>query len=247
MGVTMVACYGAKSPALTRFIETAQSRLGESIASFVPYDTRQVHATLIGLEGRRCLDGAGVLNANYLALREVRRVMDLGRALDLARHAFRPPLRIQIGGFVPGARAPFLSRGRSPYERSFSMSEGRAVAMGWPHVDGAHPAPLARLRREFESVGVLHKYHRGVEDRDDDFFFVLGRARSGDPGEPELRAAAEDLRASMLRAPFELVLDLRDIHVVGYVDPALPVETSVRYDLSDLDAASLVGLYPDAE
>jgi hypothetical protein len=244
MNVTMVACYGDKPLPLARFIETAQSRLRASLPSFAPYDIRQVHGTIIGLEGSRLPESDGVVNANYLALRGERRRMDLARIVDLVRRSPQLPLRIQIGGFLTGARPPFLSRGQHPYERSFSITDERAVAMGWPHVGGTYPASLARLRRDLESVGVLHKYHAAVDATDDDFFFVLGRVRQGDASEDALRSVTDELRASMGRAPIEVVIDSHDIHVVGYIDPALPRETSVAYRLLSLDPASTIALYP---
>jgi hypothetical protein len=118
MSVTMAACYGDKPPTLARFIETAQARLCASVPSFVPYGIRQVHGTIIGLEGSRLPESDGLLNANYLALRGERRRADLPRAFDLVRRAPQLPLRVQIGGFLPGTQPPFLSRGRHPYERS---------------------------------------------------------------------------------------------------------------------------------
>lgn len=247
MNVTMVACYGDKPPRLARFIETAQARLGASLPSFVPYDIRQVHGTIIGLEGSRLRESDCLVNANYLALRGQRRNMDLARAFDLLRRSPGLPLRIQIGGFLPSAQPPFLSRGQHPYERSFSISGEMAVGMGWPHPDAMHPAPLARLRRDLESAGVLHKYHATVDAIDDDFFFVLGRVGQGDASKEALRSVTDELRASMSRAPTEVVVDLHDIHVVGYVDPALPLETSVSYRLPGLDPASLIALYPVGE
>jgi hypothetical protein len=244
MSVTMVACYGDKPPSLARFIEGAQARVSASVPSFVPYGIRQVHGTIIGLEGSRVPESDALFNANYLALRGERRRMDLQRAFDLVRRSPHLPLRVQIGGFLPDARPPFLSRSRHPYERSLSISGETVVAMGWPHVDGTYPAPLARLRRDLESAGVLHKYHAAPNATDDDFFFVLGRMRPGDPSEDALRIVTEDLRASMARAPIEVAVNLGDIHVVGYSDPALPLETSVAHRLSTLDPASLTALYP---
>jgi hypothetical protein len=247
MNVTMVACYGDKPPALAHFIAHAQALLGEAVPSFVPYDMRQVHATLIGLEGRRLVKGDGVLNANYRSLRGERRLIDLAGALDLVRESLRDPLHVRIGGFPPGGVPPFLSRGRHPYERSFSISGEMAVAMGWPREQGGSTAPLARLRRDFESFGVLHKYHVNTEDADNDFFLVLGRLRAPDGAAEAGRGATAQLRASMARAPCDVVVDLRDIRVVAYVDAPLPLETSVSYPLSDVDVASLVGLYPVGE
>lgn len=247
MNVTMVACYGDKPLPLARFIETVQARLRASLPSFAPYDIRQVHGTIIGLEGSRFPESDCVVNANYLALRGERRRMDLARVFDLVRRSPQLPLRIQIGGFLPGAPPPFLSRGQHPYERSFSITGERAVAMGWPHADGTHPAPLARLRRDLESVGVLHKYHAAAGATDDDFFFVVGRVRQGDASEDALRSVTAELRASMGRAPIEVVVDPHDIQVVGYIDPALPLETSVRCSLLSSDPASTIALYPVGE
>jgi hypothetical protein len=78
---------------------------------------------------------------------------------------------------------------------------------------------------------------------DDDFFFVLGRVGQGDASKDALRSMTDELRASMGRAPIEVVVGPHDIHVVGYVDPALPLETSVSYRLPGLDPASLIELY----
>jgi hypothetical protein len=157
MNVTMAACYGDKPLPFARFIETAQSRLRASLPSFAPYDIRQVHGTIIGLEGSRLPGSDCIVNANYLVLRGQRRHMDLARAFDLVSRSPQLPLRIQIGGFSASEQPPFLSRGKHPYERSFSISGEMAVGMGWPDVDATHRAPLARLRRDLESVGVLHK------------------------------------------------------------------------------------------
>jgi hypothetical protein len=71
--------------------------------------------------------------------------------------------------------------------------------------------------------------------------------RPGDPSEDALRIVTDALRASMACAPIEVVVDLRDIHVVGYIDPALPLETSVSYRLSSVGLASLTALYPVGE
>src|SRR5579859_4936067 len=107
--MTMAACYGDKPPTLARFIETAQAYLRASVPSFVPYDIRQVHGTIVRLEGSRLPESDGLLNANYLALRGARRRADLARAFDLVRRALQLPLRVRIGGFLPGTE-PVVSQ-----------------------------------------------------------------------------------------------------------------------------------------
>jgi hypothetical protein len=204
------------------------ARLGPA---FVPYRTAQVHATITGLEGARPAGSTRAVNANFLALRGEERVMDLPRVCALLATSPLLPLTIQVGGFAADGAYPFTSRGRHPHERSFAVHGTDAVAMGWPVAAGSYPDTLARLRRDLEPAGVLHKYHATPDAADNDFFFVLGRVARAGASEAALRAAELDLRALMSCTPVELAVGPAELSVVTYTDPSLPPESSVAQDL----------------
>ena len=58
---------------------------------------------------------------------------------------------------------------RFPLRRTLECA---IVVVGCEEFDWRHADPEA-TRRDFESFGVLHKYHVNAEDADDDFFLVL--------------------------------------------------------------------------
>jgi len=65
---TIVAYYGQKPPQLLDFLGRVQARIGNALGrAFEPYDPRQIHATIVGLEG--VLRHDQLLNQNFLTLR----------------------------------------------------------------------------------------------------------------------------------------------------------------------------------
>jgi hypothetical protein len=228
MNATVVALYGEKPAGLTNFIVTLQERLGSKLGpAFAPYASAQVHATLVGLEGDRSQVTGELLNRNHAELRGEQRVMNVERVLTRIASSAAFPLTVRIGGFEPDVDYSFASRGQHPYRRSFSIQGRDAVAMGWPWMEGAVSTALAALRRELECEGVLHKYHATPEASDNDFFFVLGRVDRSRLDEATLAAVAEELRELMARAPLELLVEPEDLTMVSYVDPSLPLDSSV--------------------
>ena len=231
VNLTLVAGYGAKPRAFDELVRDLQARLAKMLgAGFAPYSVAQVHGTIIGLEGRR--EAEGVVNANFLHLRGERRVMDLARAVAVLNESALP-LRIAIGGFGASTDFGFRSRGRHPYERSFSLQGGIATVIGWPAQSDVRVRVLDDLRRRFAEANVLHKYHATDFDVDDDFYFVLGRvdARAVDAsalGNTEA-AMREQLAAS---EPIIVELGPQDLAVVAYEDPTLAPKSSRAFPLS---------------
>lgn len=233
MNVTLVAFHGTKPAPLTALIADVQRILCDRLgAGFDAYPPRQVHATIVGLEGRRI--GDRLVNANYLTIERREVSMDLARAMEIAEAAL--PLDCRLAGFRRRRRYPFTSRGRHPYVRSFSLRGADAVVMGWPCDAGDYPPRLAELRRRFERAGVLHKYHHPGGEPDNDLFFVLGKLVV-DPRASHERERVEALvreRLALLE-PLHLTIGRDQLQLVAYRDPRLPVETSRVLPLPSTD------------
>lgn len=235
MNATCVAFYGEKAGPLAAVLELVQAQASRLLGSdFSPYRLAQIHATMVGLEEARSRAGE-VVNANYLSLRGEARAMDLPRLVEHLRTTPLLPFTVRFGGFDEGAAFPFVSRAEHPFARSVSIQDMRLVVMGWPCSGGAYPTTLARLRRDVEAFGVLHKYHAAPEDVDNDLFMVVGRVRRAEGDDARLRVVVEGLREELARFTRRVVVDVSSLSVVSYVDPALPLETSVALPISGLD------------
>lgn len=162
----------------------------------------------------------------------------MGSVLDLLHDTELLPVDIQIGGFRPGVDYGFLSRGLSPCVRSFSLRNGIAVGIGWPVADGQYPDTLDRLRRAFQEIHVLHKYHQSAGDVDNDLYFVLGHYSPNVSGailEVAEREIAEYFSANRRIVP----LRLEDLSLACYPDEALPMAaTAVLPATCDSSAAA---------
>ncbi len=235
MQFTLVAFYGPKPQTFSRFLRSCQDKLANLLrSSFHPYDIEQIHATLVGLEGIR--EGELILNQNFAEHRGQRLNMDFGDILRLLRSSPFLPVEIQIGGFKPYEDYAFTSRGQHPHLRTFTIQGQTAVVMGWPVSTRREPAPLDRLRQSFQTVNVLHKFHKCSEDIDNDFFFVIGRVdRSPQENEFDIQEAEYVLRAHLADLhPLSVQMGLAQLLVVGYLDKQLPLATSCWFKVDDL-------------
>jgi hypothetical protein len=238
---TLVAHYGRKPSQLTTLVRRLQQRLDEALGrAFQPYAIDQVHGTIIGLEG--CRVEGGVRNENSGAL------MDIAGFVDFLSGPGFVPIHIRAGGYREATAYPFRSRNTHPYQRSFSIQAGIAVAMGWPAA-GA-PDALDLFRRAAEQFGIRHKWHRTDDEVDNDFFLVIGLVERGDPVRSDaavVEAAAEQIRSELAASgDTSIEIDRDALSLVAYSDPRLPLSTSRRYALDEPDlAAKLTALYPD--
>jgi len=218
--LTLVAMYGDKPPALARLLADCQARLAATPGlRFRPYDLRQVHATLIGLEPE---PDSPRLNRNLLRWRGVRRPADILAFVARVRSC-RTPIEIRLGGFAE-TDEPFTSRGQRPYLRSFSVQDDKAVLIGWPvEGDDGYPSTLSELRRLALRDGILHAYHRRPRDRDNDFYLRVGILDPAGCG-PEAIGAAEVSVRSLLaeRPPTRWALTAEQVAVAAYTDESLP-------------------------
>ena len=199
----------------------------------MPYALDQIHATLVGLEGY-CTE-AGILNSNLLNTEGAARPMDLDGLFRFLQSTPLLPLNIRIGGFQQSEAYPFTSRGQHPYARSFALRLREAVAIGWPVNKNKYPLSLDRLRRCCMDYNVLHKYHQGAGDIDNDLFLVLGHLRR-DCISPEEYTPVENCMREMLssRQPLDFTIDVDSLCVVAYDDRSLPILSSRAYPLAGI-------------
>lgn len=248
MQLTLVSHYGEKATDCAQLIRNLQQFLAGSLGgSFRPYSVEQVHGTIVGLEGVR--GGDRIRNENFRRYRHEERLVDLEGLLGFLRSSAAPDFTIQIGSFDAARDYGFISQGRHPFVRSFSVQGETAVAMGWPFENGEFPPLLDQLRRRLQQFGVLHKWHQREEDVDNDFFFVLGHVAGS--ATPEQRTMAEQhLREQMARmTPLLLPVTLHTLSFVAYTDRQLPPDTSRVFKVSDATttAGTLAGVFDSDE
>jgi len=256
MQLTLVSHYGEKERELTDLIKRIQDMLAEHLKSdFRPYQPEQVHGTVVGLEGHR--KGDKVRNKNSQDLGPAKQsLFDVAELLEFLKGDEFPTIDIRIGGYRRDVDYKFESRGQHPYVRSFSIQDTKdrpaiGVAMGWPVLGETFPDSINELRWRFDSMGIRHKWHKKNDDRDNDFFFVLGRIDRRFAKDPQVQLASE--RARVLLAGIEngtRVQVCRDtLHIVAYLDPQLPLETSSVYRVTDpkLRAEDLLDLWEPIE
>jgi hypothetical protein len=211
--ISAVAFYGPKTGRLREFLTGVQALIADHVGGdFRPYTLEQVHATLIALNGVR--DGGTVVNEYMLEHTGERREMDLPRVMDILARRFATPLRVRIGGFRPEQAVPFTSRGQHLAERTFSVQGEAFVLVGWP-VDSLCGAgmPVDELRRAMNAAGVLHRYHTGPADVDNDLHLVVGH-HAGAPAGALARATAA-VRDKLAADPADLAIGLSDVTIVA--------------------------------
>jgi hypothetical protein len=237
MQLTLVSHYGEKPSEFARLITELQTSVSRCLRSFRCYEPRQVHGTLIGLEGVRMENG--IRNENFFRHRGETRPIEFSGLLTFLRHDFHG-FEICVGGFEAERDYGFTSRGQHPFVRSFTFQQQMAVAMGWPTRGSAFSSELEEFRRGVQRFGVLHKWHRAPGEIDNDFFFVLGRSEDVIP-ENTRRDVEQELREQLrAREPLQLPVNRQTISLVAYQDAQLTPASSRIFRLTDAD------LTPDA-
>ena len=108
---TLVALYGAKPAALDDLIRRCWEKIAEAFGSeFSPYDMKQIHATVVGLE---YFAGPALCNLNFYRYRKKALPMDLPGFRNYLLSGHQLPFCVQIGGFA-NRDYPFTSRDLRP-------------------------------------------------------------------------------------------------------------------------------------
>ena len=246
--VTLVSMYGDKHDSVAALLMRCQELVAQELGdAFEPYDLRQIHATIVGLERRGATSAD---NANFAVHRGRQVSMDLQGFLAYLRACDDIPFDVQIGGF--GKRdCPFTSRAAPPHERSFSVQGDKLVLMGWP-VGGeplraaphrrdagvphapVYPATLDTIRRAAQRFGVLHAYHRAPTDIDNDLFLRIGLVRGSPLDAGRLGALETRIRQYLGdRPPLIATIGRGDISIVAYADDRLPLHSTRAWRLTD--------------
>ena len=241
--VTLVSLYGNKNEGFAAVVGELQELVSQVVPAFAPYDIRQVHATIIGLER----DRAPALNANFLRFRGQERRMDFTGFLAFLRECSKLPFKLQIGGFANGDN-PFTSRNLRPFERTFSVQGDKVVLMGWPVIcdasvpalEGAvtpspqYPSTLEFIRRAAQRFGILHAFHRIVTEVDNDLYFRIGLINAKAANPEAIRALETQARQLLsTRPPLFVEIGLDDIFVAAYEDDRLPTSTTRVRSVAD--------------
>jgi len=258
--VSLVAYYGSKPTALESLIRQCQKVMKDTLGdTFYKYDIKQVHATLIGLEKKR---SSLFYNRNFARYRKLHVTMDLPGFRHYLLTSGILPFDIQFGGFSDREH-PIRSRGKHPYERSFSIQGDKAVIIGWPRqkmascvtlnpsefsADGPnkYPDTLDRLRRTAQNFNILHTWHKNADDVDNDFYLRIGLVREMSP-DTRLKSKIEDTIRMFLqqRGPVIMKVEPSDLFLVSYVDETLPPDSTKAWQLNDntLNGYKLYALY----
>jgi len=242
--VTLVAFYRSKLKELHLLLETCQGLLTQHLGHFyLPYKVEQVHATIVGLEGYRVNSkirpARHTLSGNSVEI-------ELDRALAYLRDNPLLPMQVRIGGFRKNVDYGFRSRGKSPYEKSFSLRDKTATLIGWPVAGDSYPSTLFQLRKDLEQFGILHKYHEvGVPDND--LYFVLGQLSDDSVPNDIIEAAIHEVRQHLSNNPLTVGLSVDDLWVVKYTSPTLATESSQSWQLTNIILAQdfLLSLYEE--
>lgn len=244
MQLTLVSHYGPKPPEFARLITDLQESLSRQVGgAFQPYALEQVHATLIGLEGRRI--GDKVRGENFWRLRGEERWIDFESLLAFLRAPSFPGFTVQVGGFQSGLSYGFTSQGQHPEVRSFSLQKEIAVAMGWPRSGETFPPVLDSLRRRFQSFGALHKWHHRPEAADNDWFFVLGRVGTEVSAATRGKVEMSVRRLLASREPCLISVSPQSLRFVAYSNPLLGAGQTRVMNGAEVTPALLQTVYDD--
>jgi len=232
-GLSLVAFYGTKPRRLVDYLLWCLELLDNKISvGFKPYEIDQIHATIVGLEGRYIAGQPA--NENFLRLGLIR-PMDLPGAIKWLHGASEIPFQCRLGGFRPGGEYGFQSFGRHPFERSFEIQDsGAVVIVGWPFVNETVSRALFALRRGLQSYNILHKYHIAESVEDNDCYFVLGHLDLESSNPADYASALGAIRRKIATAKPTLVTMDRDcLSFVRYTDRSLPTSSSDRIPLKE--------------
>jgi hypothetical protein len=224
----LITLYGIKPLHFERFISSCQEILSDVLENtFTPYTVEQIHGTIISL-ARASEDT--LLNLEFYKANEKTLTMDiLGFLREIKSHDFFP-IKIRIGGFK-GNDIPFLSKGQSPYRRSFSIQGEKAIVIGWPVSRNStsdkmtYSDVLGVIRNLGEKYNIKHMYNQS-DFIDNEYYFRIGLAKDTTSAQ-KIHLAEKVLRDYISEInPLTLELGISDIFIAGYQDETLPISST---------------------
>ena len=234
----LVAIYGDKPTDLVRLITDLQSRISNMIGTaFHPYDIQQIHATITGIG--QAQPSTSLINK-----------IDIDGLINFLQKSGVIPFQVQIGGFQK-RHYPFLSRGIQPYDRSFSLRDGKALIIGWPirgtpstnenltiidllQESRIYPTTLDKIRQVAKGFGCIHRYYQDINDFDNDFYFRIGLFDSMSLSEEEQDAVENSVRQFLSDSPpITIEINQSDLYFVFSDKETLPRDSTRTFSISE--------------
>jgi hypothetical protein len=237
-GVSLVAYFYNKPTELQQLILDLQQHLQMSFANnFIPYNLKQVHATIIGCEGIKT--EKGIINQWFYTLRNEVRYIDYYGLFDYFLKGNILPLDIYFGGYKPKINYQFLSRNQHPSDRSFQLQVlGKntfiPVLMGWSMENNVITTKIEQIRRDLQQFNYLHKYHQSSQDIDNDFYLRLGTITGNFTSDFIINIQQKINYYLQNATKNKISLDRANLDLVKYQDSTLPIATTEIYSLSYL-------------
>ena len=245
--VSLVACYSEKTSELKALIQKLQTGLAqhELIDSFTPYHLGQVHGTIIGCEGVQTK--SGIVNKSYGNLRNETRYMNIPGLVDYLQYQVKFPFNICFGGYDLNFDYNFLSRNKHPYLRSFQLQsigdKTIPVLIGWPWQNNTISGDIDRLRKKLQQFNLLHKYHRELDDVDNDFYLRIGTIDSPLTIEAT-EIIAKDIRTLLAsQSTLSIPIYLQDLAFAQYQDLSFNPSTTRVFSAAKITSSQLEQLY----
>ena len=237
-GVSLVAYYGNKPLKLQQLITELQQLLKENLATnFIPYDLKQVHATIIGCEGVQ--SKSGIINKWFYDLKNEIRYIDCAGLLNYFLTSNLFSLNICFGGYKDDVDYQFLSRDRHPAVRSFQLQIAKdntliPIVIGWSLQEQIITTEIDNIRRNLQQFNCLHKYHKLPHDIDNDVYLRLGTIIEN--LSPESLADIQQKVNYYLqnKKPTIIPLNKENLAIAKYQSLSLPISTTEIYSLAKL-------------
>ncbi|MGK7928207.1 MAG: hypothetical protein AB4290_23675 [Spirulina sp.] len=253
--LTLVAFYekkrDLKSIAFAELIQSIQKWIGEVLQpkgvqdTFVKYDRKQVHATILGCEGGKT--NGRVLSKWFWEKRTQQRYINCEQLLTYFRWYSNLPIAIRFCAYSPDTNYGFSSQNLHPYIRSFQIRDDKtAILMGWPYRAGQWTLALDQFRLGAQKCNALHKFHCSVSDVDNDCYLRIGYFTELPP--KKIRDAIErEVRTQLASmTPIYEVVDRTTLVLARYSTTALKLKTTETWELDEITAQDMADLYPEA-
>ena len=208
------------------------------------------------------VEESGLYYSQYLYEKGIRNPIEFNSLASFIRSHLAVPICVRFGGCKRGDQSFLTLERQESFQRGFYVGTGKvasAAISGWPTDE---PDKIDLLRRKFIEVNIGGKWPR-PKDEIGGLFSVLGHWPKFQ-NDPETRDAFVGLKiadvATRLRnfmegldvsvqwirdclKPVEIIVSQDTTAVVRFDDPALPLATTRKILVSNIDGPSLKDLY----